>query len=99
MKDDSGGRGHCVLLHGLGGVGKSSIALEYANKHRDDYDALLWISADSKIKVQHAVHDISKRLGLTSDGDDISESSLALMKVKSWLMSTGTASRIFRLKH
>lgn len=80
----------CVLLHGLGGVGKSRTALEYANTRRSRYDVIIWIPADSKLKVQHAVYEFAKSLGLVQDTDDVSESSLALMKVKSWLSSTGT---------
>ena len=34
-------------IHGLGGVGKTQLAVEYAWEHHADYDALLWVVADS----------------------------------------------------
>ena len=34
-------------IHGLGGVGKTQLAVEYAWKHRAEYDAVLWVVADS----------------------------------------------------
>ena len=34
-------------LHGLGGVGKTRLAVEYAWRHADDYTALLFVGADS----------------------------------------------------
>lgn len=34
-------------IHGMGGVGKTRAAIEYAWKHADDYRALLFISADT----------------------------------------------------
>lgn len=34
-------------IHGMGGVGKTRAAIEYAWKHSDDYNALLFISADT----------------------------------------------------
>jgi tetratricopeptide (TPR) repeat protein len=34
-------------LHGLGGVGKTRLAVEYALRHADQYSALLFISAES----------------------------------------------------
>ena len=34
-------------IHGLGGVGKTQLAVEYAWQHRAEYDALLWLVADS----------------------------------------------------
>jgi tetratricopeptide (TPR) repeat protein len=34
-------------LHGLGGVGKTRVAIEYALRHADDYSALLFLRAES----------------------------------------------------
>jgi hypothetical protein len=34
-------------IHGLGGVGKTRLAIEYAWRHASDYTALLFISARS----------------------------------------------------
>ena len=34
-------------LHGLGGVGKSQIALEYAYRHALEYSAVFWIGAET----------------------------------------------------
>jgi hypothetical protein len=34
-------------LHGLGGIGKTRLAVEYAWRHADDYSALLFVSAET----------------------------------------------------
>ena len=34
-------------LHGLGGVGKTRLAVEYALRNKDDYNALLFVSAET----------------------------------------------------
>jgi len=34
-------------VHGLGGIGKTRVALEFAHKHFEDYTALLFVRADS----------------------------------------------------
>ncbi|KAL7269771.1 hypothetical protein RUND412_007547 [Rhizina undulata] len=35
-----------VVLHGMGGIGKSQIALEYACRFSDEYTSIFWIDAD-----------------------------------------------------
>jgi DNA transposition AAA+ family ATPase len=34
-------------ITGLGGIGKTQTALEYAYRYQNDYDAILWVKADS----------------------------------------------------
>ncbi|MBO0797098.1 MAG: hypothetical protein J2P36_39975 [Ktedonobacteraceae bacterium] len=36
-----------VALHGLGGIGKTQVALEYAYRHALDYRAIFWIEAET----------------------------------------------------
>ncbi|WP_432014656.1 FxSxx-COOH system tetratricopeptide repeat protein [Streptomyces cucumeris] len=51
-------------LHGLGGVGKSQIALEYVHQHAADYDAVWWIPAERPEQIRHALVQLAERLGL-----------------------------------
>ncbi|MFJ6849697.1 AAA family ATPase [Streptomyces sp. NPDC091271] len=37
-----------VVVSGLGGIGKSSIARLYAHRHRDQYDFVWWIPSDTR---------------------------------------------------
>jgi hypothetical protein len=34
-----------VVVHGLGGIGKTQLALAYAQRHRDKYSAIFWINS------------------------------------------------------
>jgi hypothetical protein len=34
-----------VVVHGLGGMGKTQLALAYAQRHRDEYLAVFWINS------------------------------------------------------
>lgn len=78
-----------VLLHGLGGVGKSTMALRFATTNHHDFDAILWINADEPTKIQHSFLDFAQRLGIISEDDEGSEASLAITKVKEWLRTSG----------
>jgi tetratricopeptide repeat protein/NB-ARC domain-containing protein len=51
-------------LHGLGGVGKSQIAVEYVYRHATEYDLIWWIPAEEPMQIQTALVDLAKRLKL-----------------------------------
>ncbi|KAK4947223.1 hypothetical protein LTR10_013995 [Elasticomyces elasticus] len=59
---DSGFRS--VWVHGLGGVGKTQLCLEYLHEHAQKHDAVFWISADDKIKMGQDVRNALAKLGL-----------------------------------
>jgi tetratricopeptide (TPR) repeat protein len=53
-----------VALHGLGGVGKTQLAVEYAWKHLGGYEALLWVRADSPQTLDASLAGLAGVLGL-----------------------------------
>ncbi|KAL9097432.1 MAG: hypothetical protein Q9165_000328 [Trypethelium subeluteriae] len=56
-----------ACLCGLGGVGKTQIALEFAYRFIEDYDAILWISAENSLKLGDSFSAIAHDLGLADN--------------------------------
>ncbi|CAG9981265.1 unnamed protein product [Clonostachys byssicola] len=55
-----------VALHGLGGVGKTSIASSYAEKKysQETYDVVLWVHGEKEASLRQSYTDIALRLKL-----------------------------------
>ena len=71
-------------LCGLGGLGKTEIALEFALQHKDDYDAIFWVRADTVAKLNDCYNDNLIKWGL----QDLSEKQNHIVgreTLKGWL--------------
>src|SRR4051812_7260410 len=51
----------CTLC-GLGGMGKSQIALEYCYRNKDNYRSIFWIDADTEETLQNSFAGMARRL-------------------------------------
>ena len=52
-------------LYGLGGVGKTQLAIEYAYRYADRYQVVWWIPADQIALVRSTIAALAPRLGIT----------------------------------
>lgn len=55
------------VLHGLPGIGKTSLAVEFAHLSKEDFSHVFWIAADSREKLNQGLVGMARSLGLTSN--------------------------------
>ena len=76
----------CCVLHGLAGVGKTQIALEYTYRYRSEYDAIFWLEAEHDWTLTSTYALIAGQLGLlgpkTSEDDGDERQKLAIRKAR-----------------
>ena len=70
-------------IAGLGGVGKTQTAVEYAYRHRDQYRAVLWVRADTETSLASGYRELAEVLGLPEK--DESDSNEVVAAVRRWL--------------
>lgn len=77
-----------LALYGLAGVGKSSVALRYAETklHRDELDALFWVQSEKPVTISQSFTDIAMELRLPeARPTDPKENRLLVLR---WLQQT-----------
>jgi tetratricopeptide (TPR) repeat protein len=51
-------------LQGMGGVGKSHLAIEYAYLHQPDFDVIWWVPAEHDVQIKTSLVELGERLNL-----------------------------------
>src|SRR5260370_18227624 len=77
-------RGRTTVISGLGGIGKTQVAIEYAHRYAQNYEAVLWLQADSWETLTSACLQLAtKVLGLPEQQD----AQRQVEAVKHWLQT------------
>lgn len=52
----------CVVLHGLGGIGKTQLAITYARRQKEKYTAIFWLNANDEDSLKLSFRDIAQQV-------------------------------------
>jgi tetratricopeptide (TPR) repeat protein len=70
-------------LSGLGGVGKTQLAVEYANRYATEYDVVWWMVAEEPAALAADYARLASKLGLPEK--DATEQIITIEAVRNWL--------------
>jgi hypothetical protein len=71
-----------AAIHGLGGIGKTQTAIEYAHRFGEHYRFVLWVVAEEKAAIRAAYASMARDLGLVGAEAD---QEAAVLAMKAWL--------------
>ena len=86
------GSRHTVVLHGLGGIGKTQLTVAYAKRHKDNYSAVFWLNIKDEDSLKQSFakiarqilreHPLASRLSSVDVKENLDE---VIDAVKAWL--------------
>ena len=81
-----------VVLHGLGGIGKTQLAIEYVRRHKEKYTAMFWLNANNEDSLRLSFRGIAQQVlkyhpstSVLSDVDLEGDLDRVVSVVKAWL--------------
>ncbi len=73
-----------TACHGLGGIGKTQVALEFVWQHYKEYNGVVWFNAESRDRLQNDYISLGRELNIISDDENI-KTEERVRYIKHWL--------------
>jgi hypothetical protein len=62
QSDSPGSTRKVLILGGMGGIGKTQLAIIYAKRHRHSYSSIFWLSANTKVTLNNSLRAVANRI-------------------------------------
>jgi CO dehydrogenase nickel-insertion accessory protein CooC1 len=91
LSGSSGAAAVAQALYGLGGVGKTQLAIEYAHRFMADYDLVWWVPSERAEEITLSLAELARKMELRV-GDNVAEAAEAALEelrkdtVPHWLL-------------
>ena len=73
-----------LILGGMGGIGKTQLAITYSKKHKNVYSSVFWLNATSEITLKSSLRNLATRILTSENMNDLDDDRIRVA-VSNWL--------------
>jgi hypothetical protein len=84
QSDSLGSNRKVLVLGGMGGIGKTQLAITYAKRHYHSYSSILWLNATTEATLKNSLRDVANRIFPPKTVSKLNDDQL-LVRVSNWL--------------
>lgn len=79
-----------LVLGGIGGIGKTQLAIAYARRYQQEYTSVLWLNATSELTLKVSFRSVMQGVIKAEELEELSDEQV-ILRVHQWLSNKGNA--------
>lgn len=77
-----------LVLGGMGGIGKTQLAISYARRHQDHYSSVFWLNATTELTLKASFRSVARNIVRAQDLENLTDEQ-TVSRVHEWLCLSG----------